>query len=294
VDLAGWSLQYAFDTGSTWLVTPLSGTIAPGGYYLVQEGVGTDLPVPDATGTAEMSTTGKVALVSSTTPLAGQCPLGAPVVDFVGIGGSATCSSGGGLGPAPAPGTSTALFRRGEGCVDTDDDSADFTVSFVAPRNGQSPAWICGSPGSANNESGNVVEVVSCQVSYTSSMTVQAGATTPSVYGEIFDSGVTEASGPSPQVTAQLGWGPATANPEWEPGWSWFPASFDAQFGFRDEYVASFTAPAPGSYRYAYRFSVDGGLTWTYCDAALGDNGAGSNPGRTFDLGYLPVLTVTP
>src|SRR5689334_11486924 len=38
VDVTGWSVQYATATGTTWQRTVLSGSIAPGKYYLVQEG----------------------------------------------------------------------------------------------------------------------------------------------------------------------------------------------------------------------------------------------------------------
>ena len=52
VSLAGWSVQYASAAGTTWQVTALSGSIPPGGYYLVQEAQGTGgttaLPTPDA------------------------------------------------------------------------------------------------------------------------------------------------------------------------------------------------------------------------------------------------------
>src|SRR5215475_3788087 len=92
VNLTGYSVQYASAAGTTWQVTNLSGTIQPGHYYLVQEAVGaggtTNLPTPDATGTIPMSATaGKVALVSSTTPLTGSgCPIASPIVDFIGYG----------------------------------------------------------------------------------------------------------------------------------------------------------------------------------------------------------------
>jgi uncharacterized protein len=62
VDLNGFSVQYnsASSTGA-WQVTTLSGFIAPGQYYLVQELAGTggttNLPAPDATGTIAMSAT---------------------------------------------------------------------------------------------------------------------------------------------------------------------------------------------------------------------------------------------
>ena len=41
IDLTNWSVQYASSTGSTWQSTPLSGTLQPGQYYLVQQALGT-------------------------------------------------------------------------------------------------------------------------------------------------------------------------------------------------------------------------------------------------------------
>src|SRR5476651_2667781 len=69
VNVAGWSVQYASATGTSWAATPLTGTIPAGGYYLVQEALGaggtTALPTPDAVGTTAMSATaGKVLLAS--------------------------------------------------------------------------------------------------------------------------------------------------------------------------------------------------------------------------------------
>src|SRR5205807_4418167 len=40
VDVSAWSVQYASATSGTWQVTPLTGSIAPGHYYLVQEAAG--------------------------------------------------------------------------------------------------------------------------------------------------------------------------------------------------------------------------------------------------------------
>jgi hypothetical protein len=37
--------------------------------------------------------------------------------------------------------------------------------------------------------------------------------------------------------------------------------------------------------------SLDQGVSWTPCDQDLGDFGAGSNAGLTFDLNQIPVLT---
>lgn len=70
VSLAGWSVQYASATGSTWQKTDLTGTIPASGFFLIAQAQGsggtTDLPTPDVSGGIAMSgTAGKVALVST-------------------------------------------------------------------------------------------------------------------------------------------------------------------------------------------------------------------------------------
>jgi predicted extracellular nuclease len=141
VNLNGWSVQYASATGTTWQVTALNGSLAPGQYFLIQEsqGVGgtTNLPAPNATGNIAMSATvGKVALVSSTVALSGGCPVGGAIVDFVGYGtgtGGATCFEG--TAAAPTLTNTTADFRRNNGLQDTDSNSADFVTGAPNPRN---------------------------------------------------------------------------------------------------------------------------------------------------------------
>lgn len=145
VNLSGWSVQYASSSGTSWTRTNLSGSIAPGGYYLVKQADGaggtTNLPTPDATGTIAMSATaGKVALVSNQTTLSGSCPLGGAVVDFVGFG-SANCAE---TAPTAAPSNTTAVLRAADGCTDTDNNSADFAVGAPTPRNSASPLRTCG------------------------------------------------------------------------------------------------------------------------------------------------------
>lgn len=148
VSLDGWSLQYASAAGSSWQVTPLSGSIGPGGYYLVKQADGAggtvDLPTPDATGTIAMSgTAGKVALSNTGSALSGTCPTGN--VDFVGYGGSASCAEGG--SPTAAPSNTLAVLRADNGCRDTDNNGADFATATPAPRNSASSALVCGGGG---------------------------------------------------------------------------------------------------------------------------------------------------
>ncbi|MEI9999294.1 MAG: DNRLRE domain-containing protein [Verrucomicrobiota bacterium] len=135
VNVSTWSVQYAAATGNSWQVTTLSGSIAPGGYYLVQESAGTggttSLPAPDASGSIAMSSTaGKVAVVSSTTALNVADPTTA--VDLVGYG---TANGFEGSGAAPTLTNTTSDSRKDNGSTDTDNNVQDFTAGTVTPRN---------------------------------------------------------------------------------------------------------------------------------------------------------------
>jgi Lamin Tail Domain len=150
VNLSGWSLQYAAASGVNWSVAPLSGLIPAGGYYLVQlqgagGGTGSQLPNPDATGGFALSqTSGKVALVESTTPLGSGCPIpSSNVSDFVGYG-SANCSEGG--APAPSPSV-TSSVARSAACSDSDVNGSDFASGTPVPENSASSATSCGCDG---------------------------------------------------------------------------------------------------------------------------------------------------
>jgi uncharacterized protein len=152
IDLSTWSIQYATGTGTTWQVTPLSGSVPAGGHYLIQlasaAAIGASLPTPDATGTSNLAVSGgKVALVHSATALTcgattGSCSADASVVDLIGYG-SATDYEGGAA--APAISNTTAAMRAGGGCTDTDANASDFSAVAPAPRNSSVAAAGCSS-----------------------------------------------------------------------------------------------------------------------------------------------------
>jgi hypothetical protein len=151
INLSGYSVQYAGATGSSWSATNLTGTIAPGKYYLVQGAAGNScsglpcgiaLPTPDVSGSINLSgTAGKVALVNSTTLLTGTCPTGSQIIDFIGYGTTANCSE---MANAPAPSNTTAILRANNGCTDDNNNSTDFATGAPNPRNSASPANNCG------------------------------------------------------------------------------------------------------------------------------------------------------
>ena len=114
----------------------LSGSIPAYAFYLVVLSKGGDggtltmAPDVSLTNLFMSATNGKVALVSSTTPLSG-CPSGPSVVDFVGYG-SANCNEG--SAAAPALSITEALFRNST-CNELNDNSADFNKSSPNPSN---------------------------------------------------------------------------------------------------------------------------------------------------------------
>jgi predicted extracellular nuclease len=146
VNLAGWSVQYAGATATTWSMTSLTSIVlSPGQYYLVQQAGGSNgatLPNPDATGAIAMAAgAGKVALVKSTTILTGSCPNSANIVDLVGYGSTASCFRG--ATPAPAASNTNAATRKTNGCTDTRNNSTDFALAPPSPRNKDAPFNSC-------------------------------------------------------------------------------------------------------------------------------------------------------
>ena len=309
VDLAGTSLQYAAATGTAWSTTPtqLTGTIAPGGYFLVQlAGTSADpsLPLPTpvnftALGSQALglqANNGKIAFVNGiSTMVAGACPDPTRVIDFVGYG-TASCGEGTQL---PALSTTTAGTRKHSGCTDTNSNSRDFTIGAPTPKNSDSPVVICGGP---LNEAGTLLEFDYAVTQSPPSISAATGSS-QTVYGRIYetDSGGVKITGngsANPAITAQFGYAPAKAdgsvatNPEYEMGWTWLDATYAAcgGCGNNDEYIVTFTAPAAGSYHYVYRFSTDGGLSWTYTD----NNGTGANDSLAFSFDQMATMTITP
>jgi hypothetical protein len=177
VNLNGWTLQYASSSGTAWNnQIPLSGSIAPGQYFLVRGGAGgqgtTDLPTPDASGALNLSgTSGKLALVrtADTLPYV-SCPTSATIVDLVGFG-SANCFEG---SVAPGPNTTNAIFRRNGGCQDNNNNGSDFTAAPAAPRNSSSPFNFCAAATCAPTNAPTSLTLTPAQNSVSGSFTAAA------------------------------------------------------------------------------------------------------------------------
>lgn len=153
VSLSDWSLQYAGATSKNWNSNQvnLSGSVAPGKYFLIQLNGGAEgrtLPAPDlVSSNITMSAAGgKVALRNNTITLQVNCPLpDATIVDLVGWSGKskADCAENTPIKtPTDYPGS---ISRVNNGCTDTDNNSADFALTTPSPRNSSSNGHTCNS-----------------------------------------------------------------------------------------------------------------------------------------------------
>ncbi|MBM3413448.1 MAG: lamin tail domain-containing protein [Bacteroidetes bacterium] len=154
VDISGWSIQYASATGPSgtgnWAVAaiPANTTLAGGKYFLIALATGSTgnaLPTPDLTNTTInlSGTTGKIALVNNGTALNGTTACSASsVVDVLGYGASPTCSE---TSPFTASGidNTKSMFRKNGGCLDANNNSTDFELLSVSPRNSATAPNSC-------------------------------------------------------------------------------------------------------------------------------------------------------
>jgi len=303
VDMTGWSLQYGSAGLSTWTVMPLATTANPqpvipaGSYFLVQLGggaAGQALPTPDviASPAVNMSaTSGKVALVAETTAASGQCPSNVDVVDYVGYG-SANCTWS---TPLTALTVSTAAVRSQKGCAQTENNAVDLAPGTPTPVNGASPTSVCacGTTPQILNESGLALEADRCGFDGPTGLTQNAHqSSTTWFYGFVSEAGLTGSGSVPAQVLAEVGYGPPSANPQYENGWNWYRASYDGFDPGIDWFASDMYFDAPGAYALAFRVSLDNGESWTYCDGYGTDGGSGSNAGATFDFADLGTVTV--
>ncbi len=286
ISLGGTAIQYAAAASVTWNARALPSVAIPaGGYFLIRMDIGAEgTPiVPDhvvAPTIAMSGTSAKVALTPTTTALDGLCPY-FDVIDLVGYGAMASCADGD-LATSTL-GTATAALRKGNGCADSGVDLNDFDVAAPAPRGLGDPAQVCAC---AANETNTIAELAYCNLQFPSTLVVNAGELTPTVYGRVYDAGVTEAAGSSALLSMAMGFGASGSDPR-SSAWSWTPATYNVQVGNDDEYQASMIAPGAGSFAYTSRVTRDG-VNWTYCDL----DGAGDGAGLDFATTQLGTMSV--
>lgn len=139
IDISGWTVHYASATGgfNNKTTLPDNSIILPYSYYLVKWAAGSsttvpELPTADVEGSVFAGATNlKVALTNNDT--APNSPTDTNVVDYVGAG-NATAYEGA-VAPGPSNSESISRTKSGNIYVDTDNNSADFTVGAPTPMN---------------------------------------------------------------------------------------------------------------------------------------------------------------
>jgi hypothetical protein len=136
VDLTGWGLRY-WREGDPGTVVPLSGTMPPGGRYLVAFGAPRSpsmhpMPAPDASSPVDIQQASSFAVLDQTNA----------VRDVVGVSFAPMVER------RPAYSYSAYFVaRRLNGCYDSNDNWLDFTGPlYGSPENSASPAVACGVP----------------------------------------------------------------------------------------------------------------------------------------------------
>jgi hypothetical protein len=129
-----------------------------------------------------------------------------------------------------------------------------------------------------------------CNIQYPKSITVTAGNATPTVYGRAYVAGCTTDTMECSALEAEVGWGSSGVDPSQNPGmYNWAQASYNSGHPSgstsgsqrnNDEHQATFTPQTTGTFDFVYRFSVDGGQSWTYCDT----DGSPYEPSKLGDL----------
>jgi hypothetical protein len=138
------------------------------------------------------------------------------------------------------------------------------------------------------------LEINYCILQFPASTTTKFNVPTETIYGRVYQMGVTDVNknGPGAGIGAQIGWGAAGTDPR-AGGWTWFDASPNNGWDWsqnNDEYQATLDIAQPGTYSYAYRFTVTNGAGYTYCDT-VGNGGNMNLP--AFDPAKTGMLTVT-
>ncbi len=200
IDINGWSLA-VITTGDPKIQGGTfngSFIIGPGTHLLVRfNGNGTDgQPVPGQfpITTASLGANGQIEVVPPGVNIVAGCPpASGTVADFVAYGSSQCLAEG---QAAPAPTLTKAAMRLNNGCTDTNNNAADFTLADPNPRQFSSPLTPCGGPQPTPNGSPTPVTSptpipgnLALRISQIYPHGGEPGATLQNDYVEIFNAG---------------------------------------------------------------------------------------------------------
>ncbi|MBU1070748.1 hypothetical protein KJ975_14390, partial [Myxococcota bacterium] len=140
-----------------------------------------------------------------------------------------------------------------------------------------------GTPGAINDP----CEVNWCNIQSPFSTTVEQYLYTEYIYSNVWEDGLTDLYDQAPFILSQFGYGDVGTTPD--TAWTWVDAAYNLSIMNDDEYKARVRPFDVGVYDYAFRYSLDGGLSWKLCDIDGSDNGY-----QSAQAGELTVLPAIP
>ena len=222
-----------------------------------------------------------------------------------------------GYAPAGDPSTEPSAFTwvpATYNAAHVDDDNDEFMAPLNVAAEGSyvyafRASWSFGGPGAdwvycdldgtdngfSTDQMGqltvaaDVVSIGWCSLQWPASTTTLPGEASEPIYGQVLAQGCSNGAARCAEVVAEVGYGPSGTDPAAAPNdYTWTAAAYnDTHTGDdNDEYQGSVTVAAEGRYSFAYRFSVDAGANWTFCDLDGTSNGL-----QTDQLGALTVGT---
>jgi hypothetical protein len=106
-------------------------------------------------------------------------------------------------------------------------------------------------------------------------------------FGRVYEAGLTDRTNrtdPASRLIAEVGYGPTGTQPT-DATWRWFEGQPNLEFDGdvanerdNDEYMHALRINQAGDYDLAWRFSLDGGRTWSTCDGQPAGNSDGYQP----------------
>jgi hypothetical protein len=139
-----------------------------------------------------------------------------------------------------------------------------------------------GTPGAINDP----CEVNWCNIQSPYATTVEQYLYTEYIYSKVWEDGLTDLYNQGPFILSQFGYGDVGTPPD--AAWIWVDADFNQSWLNDDEYMARVREYDVGVYDYAYRYSLDGGLSWKLCDIDGSDNGY--DPAQAGELTVIPAI----
>ena len=128
-----------------------------------------------------------------------------------------------------------------------------------------------------------------CNLQHPSTTMVTSNTPSEPIYGRVhFSDGTVPPANPPGPLRAEVGFGPTQTDPSVTPGWAWTNALHNtncSDCGENYEYEAQLMPGEVGTFSYAYRFSMDDGISWSYCDLDSSMDGTV----QTDQLGTLTV-----